>query len=184
MKKQSITWWNAHHRNSVYTRWILLVILNAAFPFFLSLMLAKTPSQIVGILFAVLSFIVIYAETESYLLNRNYLTLAKQLRLSAAIKISTIFLPFIDMVTGIIALGITHQLTGVDLEKSSRTLDQRIENSQQISPTLNLSDLGASYLTTMIDGFLLSIIVAIIIGLIRFIAHCRKEYREKHQQNT
>jgi len=181
MTEQKSNWWRSTDRSAIYLRWSVLVALNAAYPFFLSLMMVKTTSQLIGIAFGILSFIIIYAETESYFLERNYTTLAAQLRLGAAIKISTVLLPFIDMITGSIALGITHQLTGVDLSSSIKRIRTEDNLSQLIDPMLNLVELGTSYMTTLIDGFLLSIIVAMIIGLIRLIIHWRNVHREKHQ---
>jgi len=175
---KNTNWWNAANKDSVYLRWTLLVILNAAFPFFLAMKITQTPSQILGILFAILSFIVIYAEAEHYLLKREFKSLAKQLRLSGAIKIATVLLPFIDMLIGAIALEISRELTGISLQNRSR-LARSVESNQTLSSTFNLGDFGASYLTTMIDGVLLSVIVAMILGLIRFFIWCRKKCKEK-----
>ena len=162
--KQS--WWSSSERHHIYSRWCLLVLINAAYPFLLSLTIINTPSQFIGVGLAIISFIIIYAETDSWLLQKQYQKLSKQLKISASLKIATFILPFIDIFTGMVAIGTTEIITGISIEKSRHYMHEleAIKTSY-----LNLEEMTTSYMVTMTDGLLLSLIVALVLGLIRFI---------------
>ena len=159
--------WSSPLRHFIYSRWTVIVLLNAMLPFFLSLEFIRNITAFTGIMLAVASFVVIYAELESWLLRQRYTQLAKQLKLAASIKIATIIYVFIDMIIGAIAIETTRWLTGINVQKVG-TYD---------SSFINLPELAASYITTMIDGFLLSIIVALLIMVIRGIIQLRRYFK-------
>jgi len=163
-----LTWWNSPARNAVYARWCFLVVINAAFPFFLSLIVLSRTAQFIGVLMALASFTVIYAELDLWLIDKQHLTLSKQLKTSAAIKIATPLLPFIDMLTGSASIAATTVLTGYNLEQAginpSYNEIDTANPTDQVSATLNMA---LVYLTTMIDGVLLSLLVGIILLLLR-----------------
>lgn len=171
----TINWWNSSARNHVYARWIVLVLINALFPFLLSLSLIKSPAQFVGIMFAVLSFIVLYAEFDHWLLAKQYRSLSKQLRVSAAVKVATVLLPFIDMICGMISIELTKLITGLNLKTSS----YRGGYSDNLSGPLEAC---VTYITTMIDGFLLSAVVAAIIVVSRLAIKIIK-YKKQNIEN-
>jgi len=167
MKNDQTSWWNSSTRQHVYLRWTCLVLCNAAFPFFLSMAVVKSPAQIIGVALAVISFIVIYAEVDTWAINKRHLVFSKHLRLSAAIKIATVILPFIDMICGMVAISLTHLISGINLEHV---------NDHHSTTTILLSspqEACLTYITTMIDGVLLSLFVAAIMLLVRFINRLR-----------
>ena len=166
-----LSFWYSPKRFDLYMRWSFLVILNAAFPFILSLQIAQTPSHLLGILLAIITFIFAYAEVDFWLLKQKHHALAKQLRVSAAIKVSTLIFPFIDIFTGIIALDISRLLTGINITH----YDVQTTSTGSYSTALesvNIAKTCASYLTTMINGILLSLIVIGILFIIRVISKC------------
>ena len=173
MKPLNLTWWRSDERHHIYKRWVLLVLLNAAYPFLLSLMTMESNTQIVGVVLGIISFIIIYAELENYLLQHRYQTLSKQLRLSALLKVTTVFLPFIDLIVGSVSIEITKVITSINLQ-SYQTKVEAYSSSLG-----NLKLISAAYITTMIDGILLSLLVALILGLIRLIANLRRKYKEQ-----
>jgi len=173
MKSTQQTWWSSSERHHVYGRWCLLVLLNSAYPFILSLSMVNTPSHFIGICLAVMSFIVIYAEIDDWLLQQQYLTLSKQLKISASIKVATVVLPFIDIISGRIAIGITQFISGINMQHSRHELS--VANTNY----LDLQELVTTYTATMIDGLLLSLLVALILGLIRLIKNLRHTKKVK-----
>jgi len=107
--------------------------------------------------------------------------LAKQLKLAATIKIATFFLPLIDMITGSMALELSRILTGISLDRDSHS-------SEFYDPVptheLQFQELIGAYVTTMIDGFLLSIIVMIFISVIRGIMRLKnRNNKQPNQEN-
>lgn len=163
---------------SVYTRWSWLVLLNAAFPFLLSFMVTHSSAQYIGIVLAILSFIVIYAEFDAYLIRQGYLRLSRQLRLSAIIKIATPLLPFIDMISGMIAIGATKLITGYNIESHSQITRYQASDTIHSPQASTLVELASTYIATMINGFILSAIVAILLLLVRLVYTLRKRHKQ------
>jgi len=181
MQQTKQTWWCSSERHHIYYRWCLLVLLNASYPFILSLSIVKSVSHLIGIALAVISFIIIYAELDDWLLQRQHQALSKQLRISASIKIATILLPFIDIVTGSIAIETTRIITGINVQHFQSTTQA---NDVLGLNFLSLKELVATYLTTMIDGLLLSLFVALLIGLIRLASNLRQEQKAREARKS
>lgn len=163
------TWWNSSARNLVYARWGVLVLINALFPLFLAVGFLNNAQQFIGISLAIASFMVIYAEVDLWLIDKRYFALSKQLRTSAAIKIGTVVLPFIDMIIGMLSMAVTRMLTGFDLEKVTRhSKHYELDGVQSVDLSILLKS-SLTYLTTMIDGVLLTLLVGLILLVLRLV---------------
>ena len=161
MKDFLRTFWRSSERHFIYSRWTFLVLINALLPFLFSLEIITSISILLGITLAVSSFVIIYAELESWLLLKYCAQLARQLKVSAALKITTCLLPFIDLITGSISMELARWLTGINFSTPHK------------AEVIDMSQVAISYITTMIDGFLLSMIVAFIMLLINTITKLR-----------
>lgn len=141
----------------IFLKWTILVWLNAAYSFYMSLSKYSQAIEIAGITFVVFTFVIAYATVDIYPLNQNNLLLRWQLFGSVVIKMLFQIYPVIEMSSGIIAANIVEDLIGI------------------------ISFLTA-FLTTLIDGFLLSLLVAIIFWLVKFIADKLQTLNSVHQQ--
>ena len=160
-------------RHFIYSRWAIIVMLNALYPFILwstSIGRISNIPALTGIMLAIISFVAIYAELESWLLRKHHVQLAKQLKIAASIRIVTVVVYLIDIFFGVIALEAAHLLTGVNLNRYS---------------TYNLiPEITATYTTTMVVGFLSSILVGLLILIIRGITKLTRHYKQVTKTNT
>lgn len=161
------TWWNTSARDLVYLRWSFLVIINTLFPLFLASGIIENASQLIGIFLAIASFVVIYAELDLWLISQQRLALSKQLRISAVIKFGSPLLPFIDMLCGMLSIAISKFLTGFDLERINRHAQHHMNGSVEAIERSALLDGALTYLTTMVNGVLLTLLVGAILLLVR-----------------
>jgi len=150
--------------NQVTVYWSAMVVLNAIFPFLISLGFLTTLPKLIGVLMAIATFTLLYASLDWWLLNKGKSVLSSRLRLGAFIKIFTFILPFIDLIIGAISVGATRILIGVNLESERH---QKALDSYYLQSALECL---ATYLTTMIDGLLLSAIVGVLMLLITLIS--------------
>jgi len=162
------SWWSSPERNLVYARWGVLVLINALFPLLLAASMLNQTPQFIGIALAIASFIVIYAEIDLWLIDQHYFTLSAQLRTSAVIKMGTVLLPFIDMVVGMFSMTITRMITGFDLKTIAHTASKHYEiDCIRCAEPSTLLATSLTYLTTMIDGVLLTLLVGLILLALR-----------------
>lgn len=168
MKKTLYTVATSVETKFLYGRWIILVLLNAILGLMFSLEILKSIGHYLGVVLAIISFIILYASLDHWLVTHQKQRLAKKLRLSAFLKAFTQVFMFIDLMCGMISLEITNFIfdnlfnsqlivSGTRRERSYSSITTYNEPVQTIIDTLH------SYTTTMIDGFLLSIIVGVIL---------------------
>ncbi|MCX7086494.1 MAG: hypothetical protein NTV00_00415 [Methylococcales bacterium] len=129
-----------------WRKWTLLVWLNAAFSF--SLSLGKYPQLFdrVAIVCGVFSFVLLYVKIDNYLLNSKRFQARNALLVSVCIKSLFQLYPGVELAAGIASTTFVAWIIG---------------NIRFIS----------AYLITLMDGLLLSLIVAIITGMINFVMH-------------
>lgn len=127
-------------------KWLLIVCSNAALGFFLAM---ESGESLVGILFGILTWIVIYTVLDSYLITTGRQKLSWQLTLSTCLRIPLQSVLYIDMCAGI-AAGFTIELgLGViEGDVSANTL---------------------SYLYTLFTGFYLSLVCGVIMFFINLV---------------
>lgn len=123
----------------IIAKWVILVICNAAFSFYVATDIGQ--ANLAGICFGIFSWIVIYVYLEIFTYEQNLPKLRFSLFIGAILKIITQFYPIIEYVTGALAIAI-------------------IENT-----TLTAKQFLGAYLITMLDGFLLSMVMSVIVGM-------------------
>lgn len=148
-------------KRSVYSYWIVCVLINASLPLMFASDLIKTCPQYAGISAAILTFIIIYSELDSYVLKTHHADWSKQLRISGALKVLTFLLPVIETICGVISISIVEALV-----HSVTWVSNAPNNSSLFSPE---SETGfwPSYLVTLLTGVLLSIVVGVILLIVR-----------------
>ena len=130
---------NISTRYELFFKWTVLVWLNAAVSFFLAVALGEhnQPAEIVSIICSIFTFVVIYTELDYYLIKKKEIKLRKSLFIAVLLKALTQFYPMIEMVTGMLSTGFIESFG------------------------LNNLSFISTYLTTLTDGILLSIVVAL-----------------------
>ena len=122
----------------IFIKWTVIVWLNAIVSFILAVDLDKASGiNLLAMICGVFTFVFIYTAVDLYLIKIDKQNLRKSLFISALIKALTQFYPMIEMITGILAINAVDIVIG------------------------NITFLTI-YLTTVLDGILLSIIVAIL----------------------
>lgn len=130
----------------LFIKWTILVWLNAAFSFFVAINEHKETIDILGIICGVFTFVAIYTAIDYYLIKIKAIKLSKSIFVAVLLKVLTQFYPMIEMGTGILSTGF-------------------IENI-----SLNKIPFISTYLITLTDGILLSIIVALLMLIVKFVA--------------
>lgn len=145
-------------------KWTILIWLNAAFSFFIAYT-SKFDSlpEVLGLVCGVFTFVGLYSYLDFSLLKQNKQSLRNWLLIGVLIKAVTQFLPAIQIITGMIAVSsvdaIFDHLPKLD-SHSSDGLSSLSRNDSFI----------ATYLATVIDGILLSLIVGVFVLIIKLIA--------------
>jgi hypothetical protein len=128
----------------IWLKWTLLVWLNAAFSFFVSINeYPQTPDRI-GIICGVFTFVALYTATDFYLLKQTKLQLSKALFISALLKLLSQLYPGLELLTGLTAITWVEKSIG------------------EIA-------FVSAYVITLIDGLLLSSLVMIMTFLTHLI---------------
>jgi hypothetical protein len=150
---------NISARYKIFLKWTLLVWLNAAFSFFLALGEHSQPADRSGIICGVFTFVAVYTFIDYYLINRQAIKLRKSLFNTVLVKAFTQFYPAIEMGTGILSTAF-------------------IENIG-----LNNIPFLSTYLITLTDGILLSIVVALFMLIAKFITFIIHRFKYKNTQS-
>lgn len=128
----------------VLLKWTLIVWINAAFSFLVSLNEFPRIIDRIGIICGVLSFAIIYTAIDIHLLNLKKFQLRKVLLISAFVKALFQIDPVLELWAGVASFAFVDWIIG------------------EIA-------FISSYLITLADGFLLSLLVAVISFLINFV---------------
>jgi len=150
------------NQQKIYVTWALIVFLNTLAALYFSLEVVNEISGYLGMLMGIFTFIALYSKADIYLLNNNRITLSKQLRISACLRLFTFCFPVIDGMTGLAALHIPQLIFDIQTQNNSPVA----YSFDNLTPLLNFS---AIYLTTIIDGILLTILVGLIILLVKLV---------------
>jgi hypothetical protein len=124
-------------------KWTLLVWLNAGFSFAVALDEYPQTVDRVAIVCGVFTFVLLYATVERYLLNAQKRQLSKALLMGVLFKSLFQLYPGIELAAGMLSTAFVDWIMGKMVFVSA-------------------------YLTTLTDGFLLSLLVAVMVGLINF----------------
>lgn len=122
-------------------KWTILVCLNAVISFYFALADARTPAEITAMVAGVVSFIVFYVTLERWALQQGWNAFVLRLSIATLIKACTQFAPVLEIWAGIGA-------------------------SIAIGAILPERGFFQVYFTTLLDGFLLSLVVGMLVGLI------------------
>ena len=126
-------------------KWTLLVWLNAALSFFVAVNSSSEFMEIAGIVTAVFSFVLVYSFIDYELLKTHQTERRARLLWSVCLKMLTQFLPMIELFTGSISVSfVTEHL--------------------QINTVF-----FSTYMITIVDGILLSLIVLVLMPIVGFI---------------
>jgi hypothetical protein len=129
--------------------WTLLVWLNSAVSFYFAVSGYKQPADILGIIGGVFTFVAIYTAVDYHLDKIKAIKLRESLVVTAIIKALTQFYPAIEMFTGILSTEFIRYLS----------FDQ--------IPFIS------TYLITVTDGILLSIVIVFFILIRKFFTYLR-----------
>ncbi|MDO9213011.1 MAG: hypothetical protein Q7U23_04160 [Methylococcales bacterium] len=149
---------NISARYKLFFKWTILVWLNAAVSFAIAMDRHQQPSDIVGMICGVFTFVGIYTALDYYLIKKQAIKLRKSLFIAVLLKALTQFYPMIEMLTGSISTLIIKDIVWDDI------------------PFLS------TYLTTLTDGILLSIIVYLFLLIISFITFIIRRFKQKNIQ--
>lgn len=122
---------------SPWLKWTLIVWLNAVFSCYVAFDAYPHFADRMAVVCGVFSFVVFYVLTDQHLLLEGKDALSKALGLGALLKALTQFYPSLEMLTGMLATAFVHSVMG---------------------ETVFIS----VYFITLVDGLLLSLLVAII----------------------
>lgn len=134
-----------------YYKWAVLVGANTVFSLIFASDFMKTPQRALGVILGIISFIIIYANLENYLLKTDRMKWRKALVIGVGATALLLLFPIVPMASGALALEISGDI-----------LDLRGSGYQHIS-------FFSMYLTTIIDGLLLSSLVIVLTIFARLI---------------
>lgn len=134
-----------------YYKWAVLVSANTVFSLIFASDFMKTPQRALGVILGIISFIIIYANLENYLLKTDRMKWRKALVIGVGATALLLLFPIVPMASGALALEISGDI-----------LDLRGSGYQHIS-------FFSMYLTTIIDGLLLSSLVIVLTIFARLI---------------
>lgn len=122
------------------TKWTFLVCLNAVISFTLALSESRSPPEITAMVAGVATFIGFYVALERWALQKGWNAFVFRLTIAAVVKACTQLAPVLEMWAGI---GALIAAGAIFLEKG----------------------FFQAYLATLVDGFLLSLVVGVLVGL-------------------
>lgn len=143
----------AHHE--IFIKWTALVLLNAAFGLMMNL--KASPAQAAGMFAAIATFVLIYATLDIYLQEKRLHKWQRALLAGVLLKALIQLLPVIDMMAGAIAVDL---VMGTTTSKAEGGFIQY-------------------YLTTLVDGFLLSLVVGCFSLLARLIMRLLEQRKSR-----
>lgn len=134
------------------TKWTVLVCLNAVLSFNLALTETRSPSEIVAMVTGVLTFIGFYVALERWALQRGWNALVIRLTIACVIKAFTQFAPVLEMWAGVAALI-------------------------AVGTVFPEKGFFQAYFATLVDGFLLSLAVGLMVGLMFLVERMYQAYK-------
>lgn len=133
----------------IFLKWTVIVWLNAIISLIFAIEPNTTVIDILGIVSGVFTFVFIYTAVDWYLIQMDKQNLRKSLLISTLLKALTQFYPMIEIMTGVLATDAIKYLIGK-------------------------VDFFSMYFATVLDGILLSIIVAFLMFFIELIRNIYK----------
>jgi len=149
----------------IFGKWTILIWLNAAFSFFIAYTSNfDSLNEVLGLVCGVFTFVALYSYLDFSLLKRNKESLRKWLLIGVVLKAVTQILPAIQIITGMIAVS----CVGVIF----RHVVPGFKNyaSDGFSAISSRDSFMATYLATVIDGILLSVILGVFVLIIKLVA--------------
>jgi len=137
--------------NNVFARWTLLVLLNVIMSILFALDMVTNVPTFMGVMFAIVVFILLYAVIDLILLNKRKESLRRALHGGAIITALSQFYPVFALLAGAMAIDAGATLTGYDIGNASDR------------------NFFSLFMVTVIEGLLLSVIVFIMTFLIWFL---------------
>ena len=128
----------------IYLKWCFLVGINVIVSTFFAMDIMKRPEGALGVILGILTFVFIYARMDIFLLNHGKIKWRNALYIGVAIKSLFQLFPMIDLITGAMASQMVSNLVGYDILMNDNVVFFEI------------------YLTTIIDGLLLSILALVL----------------------
>lgn len=128
----------------IYLKWCFLIGINVIVSFFFAVGIMKTTAGALGIFAGIMTFVFLYARIDIYFLNRGKEKWRKALYIGVCIKSLFQLFPMIDLMTGSMAIEVVDNLFGHQILMNDNLIFIEI------------------YLTTVIDGLLLSVLAAIL----------------------
>ncbi|MCX7096796.1 MAG: hypothetical protein NTV43_02695 [Methylococcales bacterium] len=135
--------------NNSFLKWTGLVWLNAAFSFWVALGEYPLLADRLAIVLGVFSFVLFYTKLDGYLVRNKQQRLHKALLISTVVKSLVQFYPGVELFTGIAATAFVDWLLGKVVFVSA-------------------------YCITLVDGLLLSLLVAAMTGVLNFVMKRRQ----------
>jgi len=132
-----------------YLKWTLLVSVNTLISLLFAVQFMQKIQGILAVVLGIITFILLYISLDTYLEQKKKTRWRKSLTIGVATFSLTQFFPPIAIISGMTSLEISRYLFGLS----------------------NNGELGlfATYTTTIVDGFILSVLVMILTTIIRLI---------------
>ncbi|WP_127555833.1 hypothetical protein [Saccharospirillum alexandrii] len=138
------------------TKWTILVCLNAVISFTFALSESRTPSEITAMVAGVVTFIGFYVALERWALQKGWNAFVLRLSIATVVKACTQFAPVLEIWAGIGAMIV---VGAVFPEKG----------------------FFQAYFATLVDGFLLSLAVGVLVGLMFLVERLYRAYKANNK---
>jgi|GEM_PF-1542357 len=142
--------------SSRYQKWGLIVVLNSIISFYFAVTMGKGPGllDVLGMLAGIATFVVVYAELESWLVREGHHKAARQLVIAALLKALTQLAPALEIAAGMISL-------------------------QSVNFAIGYTPFISHYLTTLLNGALLSLAVAGMFAIVQMAMQAFYYFRQQ-----
>jgi hypothetical protein len=161
----------------LFGKWTILVWLNAAVSFFFAVAEGfDSIPEVLGITCGVFTFVALYSFIDFRLLQQGKGSLRKWLLVGVIIKVFTQLLPALQMISGILSLFCIEFLISIF---------SKLPGIQPISRlAMNRADsFFIPYFTTVINGVILSLVVALLVFIVKLVATKLIPYFKTSQKN-
>jgi len=146
-------------KSQIFMKWTMLVWLNAAFSFVIALSSFKNElPAILGMTLGVFTFVGLYSFLDYRLMKQGKENVRDWLLIGVIIKMLTQFFPMIEIGTGMAAMGI--------IESGFKFIRRFVVHIPSVDDALFIS----TYLVTVIDGVLLSLVIGVFVLFVKLIA--------------